>query len=215
MKKFANILLAIVPIVSMIVIYACSKNAEPGKIVDDTAYKPLDWKEIEIGKMHNDVVLRIYASYHRYLKSARNNSLSDVPPADQREIERVRVIREICINELRATPFDATPIGLTNEQFYSVAIETMDELAANGFDIRNIPTPSCNPVVMGYVNEILAGADKLNTLQEMNTAFDAVYAKANANLAPGKDLDEVKGIVQIAKGSAALWAGMELLRQLI
>lgn len=187
--------------------YACSRS---GIDTQKSAYTPMDFKKVDLGDLHNQVVLRIYDRYDKHVNNSEGLRLTEVPRQTPVEIERerVRVVREQIISELRATPFDATLMGITNEQFYAGAIQMIDDLAANDFDIRNFTIPVCAPTVMTYVTDILDQIENLNTLSEMNTAFDEIQLRALAELR-GIELDEVTGILEIARGSAYLWSNAD------
>jgi hypothetical protein len=183
--------------------FSCGK---PGNR-NENMYLHIDFKSVDLGKLHNQVVHRVYERHARYVKTPPGGRLGEMPPQTtaEREREQIRVARDIAIAELRQTPFDATAIGLSNEQYYSIAIGIMDELAANDFDLRNFASPNCTPSVFHYVTEILNTIEGLNSAYEMNLAFDVIQSKASAEL-HGIELDEVTGILEIARGSAYLWS---------
>jgi hypothetical protein len=195
-KTTVYMLLAVAGIIASIS-YACSKP--------DPDYVPLDFTKANLGDLHNEVVRKVYKRYNDNLKRDARNRLGEVPPGNEEAESKEDFIREVAIAELHATPIQAGALGITDEQHYSTAIQIMDDLAANNFDIRNFPTPMCSPPVMVYVREILSTIEAVSSLSEINAALDKIAEKAATEL-QGIDKDEVSGILKIAEASAYLWS---------
>lgn len=149
---------------------------------------PLNFNETNIGILHNDYVSDAYSKV----------DLSDKGKA-----------REQFVNYFVSIQFDARPMGISNEDFFSIVKNNNEELSAADYDFRKLNNPSISKNVRSLMIRILNFSDTITNLDEYNSNLDVIQKEANGVL-NCEDLNTITGAIIIAKNSASLWAPKEI-----